>query len=174
MFTELALHSSPPLTRSRITRITFRVWPLAFRRKTWRYRTLVNLLSQDSRFLRKQTAAAYTLRYTFAPSKFEIKSVNTFFVPTFESDIIPVRLAPAGKADASGYKVRCATRYLVEIYVCHDSLLLGSQLIRIRLEPTTGNSLELGLKHTALSSFKFSILNITIFPPRQDHRANFC
>jgi len=60
------------------------------------------------------------------------------------------------------YEVRCAARYLVGIYVCHDSLLLGSQLIRIRLEPTTGNSREPSLKHTALSNVKFSTLNFTI------------
>lgn len=59
------------------------------------------------------------------------------------------------------YEVRCAARYLVGIYVCHDSLLLGSQLIRIRLEPTTGNNRELSLKHTTLPNIKFSTLNFT-------------
>lgn len=29
------------------------------------------------------------------------------------------------------YEVRCTARYLVGIYVCHDSLLLGSQLIYV-------------------------------------------
>lgn len=97
---------------------------------------------------------------------FELKCENFFreSAPPRNRASTRLYLAPSGKADTSGREVRCTTRYLVGIYVCHDSLLLGSQLIRIRLEPTTGNSREPSLKHAELSSFKFSALNLAAPP----------
>lgn len=105
-----------------------------------------------------------TLHFTLFQlcQNFQLKREKTSFIlhETAPAQPLPPRLSRSlRKSRHVGYEVRCATRYLVGIYVCHDSLLLGSQLIRIRLESTTGNSWELSLKHTALLSFKFSALN---------------
>ena len=103
----------------------------------------------------------------FCPVGISNLSAKTSFVPhdTAPAQSLVLHLSRSlRKSRHVDYEVRCAVRYLVGIYVCHDSLLLGSQLIRIRLELTTGNSRESSLKHSTLPNIKFSILNFTISP----------
>lgn len=118
----------------------------------------------DERWLVAKWLIFATLHFTLFQlcQNFELKREKTSFIPyeTAPAQPLASQLSRSlRKSRHVGYEVRCATSYLVGIYVCHDSLLLGSQLIRIRLESTTGNSWELNRKHIALPSFKFSALN---------------
>lgn len=171
MFVDLVPRSPSPLhARSRITR-TFRkngnVWQIYRYRWTLIVRSGVLAENRDFPFF-------FNFDYFRSIEIPRVQKLFSFFERNCTDATQPLALRLSRSLRKSrhvDYEVRCASRYLVGIYVCHDSLLLGSQLIRIRLEPATGNSQKLSLKHTVLPNVKFSTLNFTVPSSRRNRRA---